>query len=106
MAEQSKRDLYKELADEYAAPKTPEVVDISPAAYLAVTGRGEPGDELFNRQVGALYTVAFTLKMHSKFAGRDYAVCKLEGLWWGDGPDGEKPGEPGAVWNWKIMIRV
>jgi hypothetical protein len=100
-----KLDLYAKFAAEYAAKKTPALVEISPAQYLAVSGRGEPGSELFQSKIGALYNVAFTVKMARKFAGRDYAVSKLEGLWWGSG-NGSFLNEPSKSWNWTLLIRT
>jgi hypothetical protein len=77
-----KLDLYKKHKTEYVAPKKPVVVDVKPARYLAIEGRGEPGGETFQAAIGALYNVAFTIKMARKFARKgDYTVCKLEGLW-------------------------
>jgi hypothetical protein len=101
-----KVDLYKKHAAEYAARKTPTFVDVGPANYFVVEGRGAPDGEPFQRAVGALYTVAFTVKMHSKFAGRDYAVTKLEGLWWGDDPSRLVLEQPKEQWHWKLMIRI
>jgi hypothetical protein len=95
----AKLDLYKKHASDYAAPRTPKLVTIPPARYLSIDGKGEPGGTAFQNRLGALYNMAFTIKMARKFAGRDYAVCKLEGLWW----VGEK--DP-KHWNWKLMIRT
>ena len=93
-----KVDLYAEHRDEYAAPKDPVLVDVGPARYLAITGRGKPGGPEFADAVGALYTVSFTVKMASKAAGSDYAVSKLEGIWWKEGASPE--------WMWQLLIRV
>jgi hypothetical protein len=100
-----KLDLYKTHNDEYAAPKKPALIKVKPASYLCVTGRGAPGGEAFVTKLGALYNVAFTVKMEKKFAGQDYAVCKLEGLWWGSGRT-DFYLEPPATWNWKLLIRT
>jgi hypothetical protein len=59
----AKFDLYKKHAREYAAPKQPVMVDIAPAQYLSIEGVGEPGGSAFTESVGALYNVAFTIKM-------------------------------------------
>jgi hypothetical protein len=50
--------------------------------------------------------VAFTIKMEKKFAGRDYAVAKLEGLWWGGQRGKLMIDSPSSTWRWKLMIRV
>src|SRR5579863_1359329 len=47
----------------------------------------------FQACIGALYHVAFTLRMAQKFAGHNYGVAKLEGLW------------PGAR-TWSLLIRT
>ena len=94
----AKLDLYREHRDEYVAPRDPTLIDVAPARYLAITGHGKPGGTEFANAVGALYTVSFTIKMASKAAGSDYAVSKLEGLWWKEGSAVE--------WTWQLLIRV
>src|SRR5262245_29932136 len=96
-----KLDLYVKHKAEYAAPKRPAFVTVGPASYLAITGAGEPGGDEFTTAVGALYAVAFTIKMAKKFAGKDYAVCKLEALW-----PREILGLARNEWTWKLLIRV
>jgi|CXWL01.1.fsa_nt_gi hypothetical protein len=103
----TKLDLYREHSEEYAAPKKPTLIRMKPATYLAITGRGAPGGDEFQRKIGALYAVAYTCKFASKFAGRDYAVCKLEALWWGNrGESSNFATEPKANWNWQLIIRT
>jgi hypothetical protein len=101
-----KVDLYKAHANEYATPKTPAFVDVGPAQYLAISGKGEPGGEAFTAAVGALYNVAFTVKMARKFAGSDYAVSKLEGLWWSNKDGVAFMQIPRNLWRWQLMIRT
>lgn len=94
----TKLDLYAEHRDEYVAPREPTLVDVGPARYLAISGHGKPGGAEFATAVAALYNVSFTIKMASKAAGSDYAVSKLEGLWWKEGTSLE--------WSWQLLIRV
>jgi hypothetical protein len=101
-----KLDLYRKHRAEYAARRAAAFVKVGPARYLAIAGRGAPGGSAFDRAIGALYAVAFTVKMAKKFAGRDYAVTKLEGLWWGERRGWWLIDEPPRVWRWKLMIRV
>lgn len=101
-----KVDLYKVHKAEYAASKEPALVDVKAAKYLAIEGQGEPGGEAFQAMIGALYQVAYTMKMARKFAGQDYKVCALEGLYWGSGPDKCFAALPKAEWRWNLMIRV
>ncbi len=102
----TKVDVYRQFRSEYITPKKPSLVEVKPARYLAFTGRGEPGGPAFQAATGALYNVAFTVKMARKFAGQDYTVCKLEGLWWADDPEQCFANQPRETWNWKLMIRV
>src|SRR5262245_25618595 len=106
MPDSQKLDLYTKHKDEYVAPPDPVVVDIKPARYLAIQGRGEPGGDAFQAALNALYNVAFTVKMARKSAGRDYAVSKLEGLWWGKGKEGKFLDQPKSTWHWQLLIRV
>jgi hypothetical protein len=102
----TKLDLYKVHKVEYVAPKKPVLIQTKPAKYLTITGQGAPGGEAFEKSVGALYNVAFTLKMAKKFAGKDYKVSNLEGLWWGDKEGENFAAQPRDTWNWKLIIRV
>src|SRR5271168_3253319 len=100
----AKLDLYKLHKTEYAAPSKPALVRTKPARYLAISGQGAPGGTRFTACVGALYGVAFTIKMTRKFAGKqDYAVGKLEGQWFFGG---EPAGLPKEKWKWRLLIRT
>lgn len=99
-----KLDLYKQFKDEYATPKRPVLLRIKPAQYLGIKGRGAPGSDSFTSAIGALYGVAFTIKMKRKFAGKqDYAVCKLEGQWFLLGDPAKTPRDQ---WKWSLLIRT
>ncbi len=100
-------DLYKKHKAEYAAKKTPALVKVGPAKYLAIPGTGEPAGEEFLAKLQAMYGVAFTIKMTRKFAGKgDYKVCHLEGLWWAGASGSDFMEAPKSKWNWKLLIRV
>jgi hypothetical protein len=88
-----KLDLYVEHKSEYAAAKKPVLIHVASAQYLAIAGRGKGGGPEFQKRLGALYNVAFTIKMAKKAAGQDYGVCKLEGLWRSDQ-------------DWTLLIRT
>jgi hypothetical protein len=99
-----KIDLYQQHKAEYVTPKAPVLVPVKAARYLAIDGRGAPGGPAFSAAIGALYAVAFTIKMPRKFAGKqDYAVSKLEGFWDFDGDQTETPRE---AWRWTLVIRT
>jgi hypothetical protein len=99
-------DLFKQFKDEYKQPKKPVLIETTPANYLMILGQGAPGGDAFQEAVGALYSMAFTIKMTRKGAGLgDYVVCKLEATWWvGDGNDFAQ--FPQEQWEWKMMIRT
>lgn len=106
MPSKKKIDLYQVHKGEYLTPRTPVIVKVGPAKYLSIEGRSAPGSKEFQDKIGALYNVTFTIKMATKFAGQDYAVCKLEGLWWADGGEKEFLQTPKDQWRWKLMIRT
>ncbi|MEW6161178.1 MAG: GyrI-like domain-containing protein [Verrucomicrobiota bacterium] len=107
MKSTEKMDLYKLHKDDYSMPRKPVVLTIPPATYLAVRGQGEPGGPAFIDRIGALYGVAFTVKMTWKFAGKqDYAVCKLEAQWWSNGGEDNFALVPQKEWCWKLLIRT
>jgi hypothetical protein len=100
----AKLDLYKLHAAEYVAPRQPALVQTRPARHLAVGGEGAPGGEVFQSRIGALYAVAFTVKMTRKFAGlQDYTVGRLEARYFM--PD-RKPLPPMSAWRWQLLIRT
>jgi hypothetical protein len=106
MKTQQKIDLYKLHKIEYAATRKPALVEVKPATYLAISGQGAPGGDRFTASIGALYGVAFTIKMTRKFAGQqDYAVCKLEGQWWSE-PAQDLAKLPPDQWHWNLLIRT
>lgn len=94
-------DVLRQFRADYVAPRQPVRLMIAPACYLVIRGRGQPGDDAFVAQIGALYAVAFTTKMQRKFAGKgDYTVSKLEARW----PDFAAGGPPSHAWE--LMIRT
>ena len=106
MALPTKLDLYKEHKAEYVSPKKPVLVQVKTARYLAIEGRGAPGGPVFAAKIGALYGVAFTVKMTRKFAGlEDYTVGKLEGQWFFDAGEGCPPARKDD-WRWTLLIRT
>jgi hypothetical protein len=102
----TKLDLYKENKGDYVTPKKPVLLDVAPATYLTIIGKGKPGGDSFQQKLGALYNIAFTIKMANKFAGRDYALCKLEGIWWTSGASKNFATTDPDSWNWKLIIRT
>ncbi len=103
---QVKIDLFKQYKSEYKASSAPVIIETTAAQYISIDGQGEPGNNSFQDSVGALYSMAFTIKMTRKAANLgDYVICKLECLWWSD--DCEDLSQlPMHQWHWKLMIRT
>ena len=88
-------DFKKEYREFYLPKAKPEIVTVPRANYIAVRGEGDPNEEngAYQRAIGVLYAVAYTLKM-SKRAGHeidgffDYVVPPLEGFWKQAGTNG------------------
>jgi hypothetical protein len=101
----TKLDLTKEYKTYYTAKTNPEVVEFGEIPFLTIEGKGEPAGDVFTKAVEALYPLAYGVKNICKKQGKDFAIPKLEGLWWveSDKPALEVPREE---WRWKLLIRV
>ena len=84
-------DFKKEFKEFYLPKNKPEIVEVPRANYIAVRGQGDPNEEggEYQKAVGILYSVAYTLKMSYmtdyKIEGFfEYVVPPLEGFWWQD----------------------
>lgn len=85
-------DFKKEYKEFYLPEKSPSIVTVPKANYIAVRGKGNPNDENgeYKKSIGLLYGIAFTIKMSYKGSHRidgyfEYVVPPLEGFWWQDG---------------------
>jgi hypothetical protein len=88
-------DFKKEYKEFYLPSAGPQIVTVPRANYLAVRGQGDPNepDGEYQRCIGMLYAVAYTLKMSYKTEHRiagfyEDVVPPLEGFWWQDGVAG------------------
>lgn len=68
----------------FKASTKPEILEIEPAQFLSIVGKGDPSDKQFADKIEALYSTAYTLKFAYKAKDKDFVVSKLEGLWWFD----------------------
>lgn len=85
-------DFKKEYKALYMPKNKPDIVTVPKANYIAVRGQGDPNeaDGQYQRAIGVLYAVAYTLKMSHKTEHKiegffEYVVPPLEGFWWQDG---------------------
>lgn len=98
-----KLDLHKKYKEFYRATKKPIELRVPSMKYLTVEGEGKPGEELFQDNVGALYSIAYTAKFMSKDKGRDFKVPWLEGIYWVKSGKSIFDGRIKKL-SWKLMI--
>ena len=105
-------DFKKEYREFYMPGNQPEIVTVPRAGYIAVRGSGDPNQEGgdYQRAVGVLYAVAYTIKMSYKGARRiegffEYVVPPLEGFWWQEGTLGGDYSDK-SRFNWISVIRL
>ncbi|MFC1505559.1 GyrI-like domain-containing protein [Thermoproteota archaeon] len=100
-----KLDLTKEYKQYYTAKSTPIIVEFGEIPYLTIEGKGEPAGEIFTKSVETLYPLVYGIKKICKGQRKDFAVPKLEGLWW---VKSNKPAleVPRKDWFWKLLIRL
>ena len=105
-------DFKKEYKEFYMPKNRPEIVDVPAANYIAVRGEGDPNEEggAYQRAIGILYSVAYTLKMSYKTEHKikgfyEYVVSPLEGFWRQDGVEGVDYSNKSAFY-WISVIRL
>ena len=102
----TKLDLKKDLKHLYnPSPKAVEIVDVPEMCFLMIDGAGDPNTASeYKEAVGALYSVAYTLKFAIKKGENvDYPVMALEGLWWVEDLTQFSYTER-SNWRWTMMI--
>ncbi len=105
-------DFKKEYREFYMPKNKPEIVNVPAANYIAVRGQGNPNeaDGAYQKAIGILYSVAYTLKMSYKTDYKiggfyEYVVPPLEGFWWQDCVVGVDYTDKGSF-NWVSVIRL
>ena len=81
-----KYEWRKEAKALYQVKARPTILQIPGQSYIVIDGKGDPNQEDFSERVGALYALAYTIKMKYKKAPRDqvytdFTVFPLEGVW-------------------------
>lgn len=105
-------DFKKEFKEYYLPKNKPEIITVPPTNYIAVRGKGDPNEEGgdYNKAVGILYAVAYTIKMSYKSDYKiegffEYVVPPLEGFWWQEGVEGMDYSRKELL-SWISVIRL
>lgn len=105
-------DFKKEYKEYYMPKDKPVIVNVPKANYIAIKGKGDPNaeDGDYQRAIGVLYAVAYTLKMSYKTDYKisgfyEYVVPPLEGFWWQDNIEGIDYSDK-STFNWISVIRL
>lgn len=105
-------DFKKEYKEFYMPKNKPEIVNVPAMNYIAVRGKGDPNEEngSYQKAIGILYAVAYTLKMSYKTNYKidgffEYFVPPLEGFWWQDHTDSIDYTDK-STFNWISVIRL
>lgn len=105
-------DFKKEYKEFYLPKDKPQIVTVPKANYIAVRGKGDPNeaDGAYQKAVGVLYAIAYTLKMSYKTGYKmegfyEYVVPPLEGFWWQEGVEGIDYSDK-STFHWISVIRL
>ncbi len=103
----------KKFKNDYKATTTPQIIHVSPARYLSITGQGDPSEPSYLAHLQALYSTIYTIKFRCKARDEDFVVSKLEGLWWFDeekykhvSMTDAPTAIPRSSWLYRMMIRI
>ena len=88
-------DFKKEYREYYLPKNRPEIIDIPSFKAVAVEGKGNPNDKdgAYQKAIGILYAIAYTIKMSRKTDHQmddyfNFVVPPLEGFWWQEDTQG------------------
>lgn len=88
-----KYESRKNEAEFYKVSAKPSLVQIPKQNFITISGKGDPNKPDFSKRIGALYPIAYPIKMNFKFSFKndpdkekpdgydDYKIFPLEGVW-------------------------
>lgn len=81
-----KHEWKKQEKELYGVKANPVMVDVPLQKFIMISGKGNPNDIEFSDKVGALYALAYSIKMGYKWVSTsneitDFSVYPLEGIW-------------------------
>ena len=71
----------------YLPKNKPELIDVPEYQFIVLSGEGNPNSDFFSDCIGALYSLAYAIKMNLKKSDeppknyQDWTVYPLEGVW-------------------------
>ena len=105
-------DFKKEYKEVYLPKNQPKIVTVPAMPFVAVRGEGDPNvpGGAYQRAIGVLYAVAYTLRMSQKSGHTiqgffEYVVPPLEGFWQQEGGGAVDYGRKDAF-RWISAIRL
>ncbi len=99
---------FKKVYKQYYSPKPgkPEILNMPTMQFVMIDGKGDPNNSReFEKAVGTLYNVVYSLKFSRKKAGKspDFSIGALESIWWTDtGKQFDVVNK--NYWLWTLMI--
>lgn len=109
MITMGKKVDYKRDFKHLYLPKTePEILYVPRMSFLMLDGAGDPNGENFAKEIEALYSLSYTVRMSYRSEEvpegyYEYMVFPLEGVW--DLIDRSKPATDKSNFKYTIMIR-
>lgn len=99
---------WRKAEKDWYLPKRPTLLMLPKLNFITLAGTGDPNQPQFSEQVGALYPVAYDLRMALKRGDLgdpyEYTVYPLEGVWTTD--DGSRGADLNkTALRYKIMLR-
>lgn len=82
-----KNEWRKKEKSIYIPKNKPELIEIPEYQFIVLSGKGNPNNDFFSDCIGALYSVAYAIKMNLKKLEKpskdykDWTVYPLEGVW-------------------------
>ncbi len=93
-----KHEWRKHEKELYGVGAAPRNIIIKKQQFIMLSGKGNPNEKIFSDRVGALFSLAYTIKMNYKKTApkeeqtngiSDYTVYPLEGVWKKTEEDGQ-----------------
>lgn len=99
-------DLMRENAAAYEASEKPRILGPERLWCLTITGRGAPGEAVYQDAAGTLSSLARRLRKGAQKGGRDFKVMPLECVTWSARKGRDLTQVPREEWHWRLFMRM